>query len=206
VVSWDFAMSIVPGWHTTIFAPYFVAGAIFSGTAMVITLVVPMRRILKLDRYITVDHIESIAKILLVTSLVVGFSYTVEFLLAEYSGSTYETALFHYRLLGDYRVLYWLMLLCNAVLPLTLFVRRLRRKIGYLFALSLAVNVGMFLERFLIIVTSLGRDYLPYNWGIFKPTLIDSGIVLGSFGMFFTLFLLFLKALPALSMNEVKER
>lgn len=206
VVSWDFAMSVIPGWHTTIFAPYFVAGAIFSGTAMVITLMVPMRRILGLERYITIGHFESIAKILLFTSLIVTYSYAVEFALAFYSGNHFETAHFTWRLLGDFRHLYWLMVFCNSLLPLTLFIKKLRCSLKYLFVLSLFVNVGMYLERFVIIVTSLSHDFDPYAWGNPVPSLTDIGITLGSFGLFFTLFLLFIKVLPVLSVTEVKEQ
>jgi molybdopterin-containing oxidoreductase family membrane subunit len=205
VVSWDFAMSIIPGWHTTIFAPYFVAGAIFSGTAMVITLVVPMRKIFSLDKYITKDHFDSISKILLLTSLIVTYSYIVEFCLALYSGNVYEIEIFTYRALGDYKFLFWIMLSCNSILPLLLFVRVLRRNIPFLFILSILVNIGMWLERFVIIVTSLARDYNPYAWGTYVPSFVEIGITLGSFGLFFTLFLLFTKLLPILSMTELKE-
>lgn len=206
VVSWDFAMSIIPGWHTTIFAPYFVAGAIFSGTAMVITLVVPMRRAFNLEGYITPDHFENIAKILLVTSLIVTYAYIVEFGLAMYSGNIFESEMFKYRLLGTHRHLYWIMLLCNSVIPLTLFVRKLRRSIPYLFVISLFVNIGMWLERYVIIVTSLSHDYDPYAWGTWiKPTFTELGITLGSFGFFFTLYLIFVKLLPILAIFELKE-
>jgi len=205
VVSWDFAMSIVPGWHTTIFAPYFVAGAILSGTAMVITLVVPMRKYLSLHEYITDDHFESIAKILLFTSLIVSYAYVVEFGLAWYGENIFEREAFRYRLLGDYRYLTWTMLFCNSVVPLTLFARSLRRNTAYLFVVSILVNVGMWLERFVIIVTSLSHDYDPYAWGIYKPTFVCLGIDIGSFGLFFTLYLLFVKNLPVLSISEIKE-
>jgi molybdopterin-containing oxidoreductase family membrane subunit len=205
VVSWDFAMSVIPGWHTTIFAPYFVAGAIFSGTAMVITLVVPMRKILGLYKHITVDHFESIAKILLFTSLLVTYSYIVEFALAIYSGNLYEKGTFVYRLTGDYKYFYWGMLFCNGIVPLALFARKLRRNIAFLFVLSIFVNIGMWLERFIIIVTSLARDFNPYSWGLYKPTYVELGIMLGSFGFFFTLFLIFTKILPVVAVTELKE-
>ena len=205
VVSWDFAMSIVPGWHTTIFAPYFVAGAILSGTAMVITLVVPMRRSLALHEYITDDHFESIAKILLFTSLIVSYAYVVEFGLAWYGENVFERETFRYRLLGDYRYLTWTMILCNSVVPLTLFARRLRRNTAFLFVVSILVNIGMWLERFVIIVTSLSHDYDPYAWGIYKPTFVCLGVDIGSFGLFFMLYLLFVKNLPVLSISEIKE-
>jgi len=205
VVSWDFAVSILPGWHTTIFAPYFVAGAIFSGTAMVITLVVPMRKMFRLEKYITLDHFESIAKILLLTSLIVTYSYIVEFGLAYYSGNTFETELFGYRALGDYRALFWVMIACNSLIPLALFRKKTRRNLAFLFGASILVNVGMWIERFVIIVTTLARDYGPYSWGTYTPSFVEVGITLGSFGLFFLLFLLFAKLLPVLSMNELKE-
>jgi len=205
VVSWDFAMSIVPGWHTTIFAPYFVAGAIYSGTAMVFTLVIPMRKILHLEKYITLDHFEKLAKIMLFTSLIVSYAYIVEICLASYSGNIFETFHFSYRMAGDYWHMWALMILCNSVLPLSIFVRKLRRNLVYLFVLSLFVNVGMWCERFVIIVTSLSKDYDPYVWGTYTPSLVEVGITIGSFGLFFTLFLIFCKVLPVLSMTEKKE-
>ncbi len=205
VVSWDFAMSVIPGWHTTIFAPYFVAGAIFSGTAMVITLVVPMRKILKLDRYITDSHFESIAKILLFTSLIVTYAYITEFGLAFYGESVFEQQAFWYRAFGDYTLLFWIMIFCNSLVPLTLFFRKLRRNVRYLFVVSILVNVGMWLERFVIIVSSLVKDAPPYSWGTYTPSLYEVGITVGSFGLFFTVYLLFLKTLPVLSITELKE-
>lgn len=205
IVSWDFAMSVVPGWHTTIFAPYFVAGAIFSGTAMVMTLVIPMRKIFRLENYITLDHFENLAKVLLLTSLIVGYSYLVEGFLAFYSGNVLEQAISQYRLMGHYRYLYWMMLLFNAVLPLFLFKKSLRRNLVFLFILSIFVNIGMWLERFVIIVTSLAHEYLPYAWGTYSPTWVEGVITLGSFGLFFTLFLVFTKTLPVLAITEVKE-
>ncbi len=205
IVSWDFAVSIVPGWHTTIFAPYFVAGAIFSGTAMVITLILPMRRFLGLERYITVDHFEAIAKILLFTSLIVSFTYLVEGGMAAYSGNLFEIDQFLYRALGDYRILFVIMILCNSLLPLLLFLKKARRSLPFLFVLALLVNVGMWVERFVIIVASLARDYDPYVWGAYAPSYVEVGITAGSFGLFFLAFLLFAKTLPVLSMTELKE-
>ena len=205
VVSWDFAMSIIPGWHTTIFAPYFVAGAILSGTAMVILLVVPMRKMLSLEKYITIDHFESIAKILLFTSLIVTYSYIVETSLAFYGDNVFEKELFRYRAIGTFKILFWIMIFSNSILPLTLFIRKLRRSIPYLFIASLFVIVGMWLERFVIIVTSLGRDFDPYTWGTPNLSFIAIGIALGAFGMFFMLFLIFIKVLPVLSITELKE-
>jgi molybdopterin-containing oxidoreductase family membrane subunit len=205
VVSWDFAMSILPGWHTTIFAPYFVAGAIFSGTAMVITLVIPLRKAMNLHEYITDDHFESIAKIMLFTSLIVSYAYIVEFGMAWYGGNVFEMGAFRYRALGDFRYLTWAMIFCNSLVPLTLFAKRLRRNTTCLLIVSLLVNVGMWLERFVIIVTSLAHDYDPYVWGTYSPTYVEVGISLGSFGMFFMLYLLFVKNLPVLSITEIKE-
>jgi molybdopterin-containing oxidoreductase family membrane subunit len=205
VVSWDFAMSVIPGWHTTIFAPYFVAGAIFSGCAMVITLVVPMRKFLHLEEYITLNHFEALAKMLLFTSLIVSYAYILEFAMALYSGNLFEIAHFKFRMLGNFREAYWLMVFCNVLLPLTLFVRKLRRNIPYLVVLSLFVNVGMWLERFIIIVTSLAHDFDPYVWGNPNLSWIAIGITVGSFGMFFTLFLIFVKLLPVVAITELKE-
>ncbi len=206
VVSWDFAMSIVPGWHTTIFAPYFVAGAIFSGTAMVITLAVPMRKILRLEPYITVDHMEKLSKLLLFTSLIVTYAYIVEIALAWYSGHEFEMQHFTYRMLGDYAPLYAVMVFCNCLAPLAVFWQKARRSLTFLFVLSILVNIGMWLERFVIIVTALAKEYDPYSWGTYTPSLVEIGITVGSFGMFFTFFLLFTKLLPVISITEVKER
>jgi molybdopterin-containing oxidoreductase family membrane subunit len=205
VVSWDFAMSVIPGWHTTIFAPYFVAGAIFSGCAMVITLVVPMRKMFRLEKYISIDDFDKLAKILLFTSMIVGYAYIVEYTLAFWSGNVFESAQFIYRSVGDYAFFYWLMITCNVFIPLTLFINKLRRNITYLFILSLFVNVGMWFERFNIIVMSLAHDYDPYNWGFYIPSWVEIGITLGSFGWFFTFFLIFAKTLPIISMTELKE-
>jgi Ni/Fe-hydrogenase subunit HybB-like protein len=205
VVSWDFAMSVTPGWHTTIFAPYFVSGAIFSGTAMVMTLVIPMRKILKLEKYITVDKFEGIAKVMLLTSLIVTYAYIVEYGIAVYSGNIFETSIFKYRAVGDYATIYWIMILCNSIIPLTLFVKKLRRNLIYLFVVSIFANIGMWSERFNIIISSLSREFEPYAWGTYSPSFVEVGIFIGSFGMFFTFFLLFLKLLPVLSMSEIKE-
>jgi Ni/Fe-hydrogenase subunit HybB-like protein len=205
VVSWDFAMSIIPGWHTTIFAPYFVAGAIFSGCAMVITLVVPMRKMFRLEKHITVDHFDKLARLLLFTSLIVGYAYIVEYTLAFWSGNVFEEGQFIFRVTGDYAFFYWLMITCNVILPLTLFVKKLRRNISYLFVLSLFVNLGMWFERFNIIVMSLAHDFDPYNFGFYSPSIVELGITFGSFGWFFMFFLIFAKTLPILSITELKE-
>jgi Ni/Fe-hydrogenase subunit HybB-like protein len=206
IVSWDFAVSIVPGWHTTIFAPYFVAGAIFSGSAMVLTLTIPMRRIMHLQPYITHDHFEALAKIVLFTSLIVSYAYIVETALAYYGHHLAEQEQFRYRSFGDYWPLYWIMILCNSLLPLTLFRKSWRRNLVWLFALSILINIGMWLERFVIIVNSLAREYEPYAWGLYRVSLAEVGVTVGAFGLFFALFLLFCKLLPVLSMTELKER
>ena len=205
VVSFDFAMGVVPGWHTTIFPPYFVAGAIFSGTAMVMTLVIPMRKIFKLERHITIDHFESLAKILLFTSIIVGYSYIVEFALALYSGNVYEAGAFLYRAFGDYNFWYAIMVICNMVIPLIFFKKSWRRSLTIMYIVSITTNIGMWLERFVIISTSLSHEFNPYAWGLYTPSMVEAGITLGSFGLFFTLFLLFCKFLPVVAVTELKE-
>jgi Ni/Fe-hydrogenase subunit HybB-like protein len=205
IVSWDFAVSIVPGWHTTIFAPYFVAGAILSGTAMVLTLSIPMRRWLGLERHIPVEHFEGIAKILLFTSLLVGYTYLVEQGLSLYGHNPFEQGQYAFRATGTYRALFWLMVVCNAVLPLTLFFRRARRSLPWLFVLGILVNVGMWTERFVLIVASLSHDFDPYAWGSYTPSRYELGITAGSFGLFFLLFLLFSRLLPVIAITESKQ-
>ena len=205
IVSWDFAVSIVPGWHTTIFAPYFVAGAIFSGIGMVLTLVIPLRKALGLEHLITIDHFDAISKILLFTSIIIGFTYAVEFGLAFYSGNPFEISQYLYRATGHYWPFYAIMVFCNGVFPLVLFFRRLRRNLTFLFILSIFVNIGMWFERFVIIVASLAKEYEPYSWGTYTPSFVELGITAGSFGLFFLLYLVFIKALPVVSMTELKE-
>jgi Ni/Fe-hydrogenase subunit HybB-like protein len=205
VVSWDFAMSIVPGWHATIFAPYFVAGAIYSGVAMVITLLVPLRKVFNLERYITAKHFENLAKLLLLTGLIVGYAYAVEYFMAWYSGSQFERASFWNRAFGDYWWASWTMILCNGVLPLFLFFKKIRTSIPALFVLSLFVNLGMWFERFVVIVVSLSFEYEPYQMGHYTPTWVEFAILAGSFAWFFMWFLLFAKNFPTVSVTEVKE-
>ena len=206
VVSWDFAMSIVPGWHSTIFAPYFVAGAIFSGVAMVITLSVPLRRVFPfLKDYITLDHLENLAKMLLLTGSIVAYAYATEFFIAWYSGNRFEGDAFYYRAFGDYWIPVWIMIFCNALLPLVLFIKKVRRNVPVLFVISLLINVGMWFERFNIIVTSLSHEYVPFAWGTYRPSWVELSILAGSFGWFFFLFLTFVKLLPALPIAELKE-
>ncbi len=205
VVSWDFALGVVPGWHTTIFAPYFVAGAIHSGLAMVLTLMIPLRRIFNYEKIITVAVLENVAKTIILTGMIVGFAYATEFFIAWYSFNSIEIEVFRYRMLGDYRVGFWIMVVCNTLIPLLFFFKKIRTSIGWLFGLSLLVNVGMWFERFVIIITSVARDFIPHAWGLYAPTAIEFGIMLGSFCLFFFLFLLFVKHLPSVSMTEIKE-
>jgi molybdopterin-containing oxidoreductase family membrane subunit len=204
VVSFDFAVSIVPGWHTTIFPPYFVAGAIFSGFAMVVTLVIPTRHFFKLEEIITLRHLENMAKIMLATGMMVGLAYTTEFFIAWYSGNPYESFAFLNRAFGPYAWAYWIMFTCNVAVPQVFWIKKLRTNMVVLWITSILINVGMWFERFVIVVTSLSRDYLPTSWGYYKPTIVDVLTFVGSFGLFFTLFLLFVRFLPMVGMAEVK--
>ena len=205
VVSWDFALAVVPGWHTTIFAPYFVAGAIHSGLAMVLTLMIPLRRIFNAERIITSHVLEAVAKTIVFTGLIVGFAYGTEFFIAWYSHNPLEQYIFQYRPTGDYAVGFWIMAICNTMIPLLFLFKKVRTSIAALFVISILVNIGMWYERFVIIVTSVARDFLPHNWGLFAPSLIEYGIMIGSFSLFFFLFCLFVKHMPSISMTEVKE-
>jgi molybdopterin-containing oxidoreductase family membrane subunit len=203
VVSTDFAVSIVPGWHTTIFPPYFVAGAIFSGFAMVMTLAVITRKIFKLENFITLGHLEKINKIMLVTGMMVGYAYACEFFIAWYSGSIYESFAFINRAFGPYAWAYWTMVSCNVLVPQLFWFRRWRRSIPIMFVASILINIGMWFERFVIVV-SLASDYLPASWDYYSPTIWDIATLVGSFGLFFTLFLLFAKFVPMIAISEVK--
>ncbi len=205
VVSWDFAMGIVPGWHATIFAPYFVAGAIFSGVAMVITLAVPMRKFFGLEVYLTNKHFDALAKLCLLTSLIVLYAYLTEFFMAWYSGEPPERGVFWNRLFGPYWWATWTMLVCNGLIPILLWFKRVRRSIAALFVISIFVNIGMWFERFVIIVTSLSHEYEPFAWGMYRPSITEMGIVLGSFGWFCFWFLLFTRLLPPVAIAELKE-
>jgi Ni/Fe-hydrogenase subunit HybB-like protein len=204
IVSFDFATSIIPGWHTTIFPPYFVAGAIFSGFAMVVTLMVICRRAFGLQHIVTVRHLENMNKVILATGSMVGYAYGIEFFIAWYSGNSYERFAFINRAFGPYAWAYWTMVSCNVLTPQLFWSKRVRTSIPAMFVISLVVNVGMWFERFVIIVTSLHRDYLPSSWGYFKPSLVDVTTFAGTFGLFFTLFLLFVRFLPMVAMSEVK--
>ncbi len=205
VVSWDFAMALVPGWHSTIFAPYFVAGAIFSGLAMVLTLLIPLRRIFGLEAYITSTHFDNLGKMIILTSLILSYAYVSEIFIAWYSGNPFEREIFWYRAFGDYRHLFWLMVFCNCVVPMLLWVRSIRTHTLWLFGISLLINVGMWLERFVIIVSSLAHEFNPSTWGLYQPSWVEVGITVGSFAWFFLWFLLFIKFLPLVSLVEVKE-
>ncbi|MEQ1884103.1 MAG: NrfD/PsrC family molybdoenzyme membrane anchor subunit [Bryobacteraceae bacterium] len=204
IVSFDFATSVIPGWHTTIFPPYFVAGAIFSGFAMVMTLLVIARWTLNLDNLITIKHLENMNKIILTTGSVVGYAYATEFFIAWYSGNTYERFTFINRAFGPYWWAYWTMVTCNVISPQFFWFKKLRRSIPVMFILSITTNIGMWFERFVIIATSLHRDFLPGSWGYFKPTWIDMATFFGTFGLFLTLFLLFARFLPMIAISEVK--
>jgi Ni/Fe-hydrogenase subunit HybB-like protein len=204
VVSTDFAVSILPGWHSTIFPPYFVAGAIFSGFAMVVTLGIIARKLFKLEDFITLRHLERMNKIILVTGLMVGYSYIIEFFVAWYSGNIYERFTFMDRAFGHYAWAYWIMFSCNVFVPQIFWFKKMRTSIPVMFVASLFINVGMWFERFVIIVTSLSRDFLPSSWQNFTPTIYDMGMLVGIFGVFLTLFLLFIRFLPMIAMSEIK--
>ncbi len=204
IVSFDFAVSIIPGWHTTIFPPYFVAGAIFSGFAMVVTVMIFVRKIFDLENIITLNHLEKMNKVILATGMMVGYAYAMEFFIAWYSGNPFEQFVFINRALGPYAWAYWIMVSCNVISPQIFWFKKLRRSIPVMLIVVILVNVGMWFERFVITVTSLHRDFLPSSWGYFVPTIFDIGTLLGSFGLFFTLVILFTKTLPVVSISEVK--
>lgn len=204
IVSFDFAVSILPGWHTTIFPPYFVAGAIFSGFAMVVTVLIFVRKVFDLENIITLDHLEKMNKVILATGMMVGYAYGMEFFVAWYSGNPVEQFVFINRAFGPYAWAYWIMVSCNVLFPQLFWFKKVRRTIPIMLIIAIFVNVGMWFERFVITVSSLNRDFLPSSWAYYKPTLIDSGLLIGSFGLFFTLVLLFTKSLPVVSIAEVK--
>lgn len=204
IVSFDFAVSIMPGWHTTIFPPYFVAGAIFSGFAMVVTVLVFVRKIFDLENIITIDHLEKMNKVILATGMMVGYAYAMEFFIAWYSGVQFEQFVFINRAFGPYAWAYWIMVSCNVIFPQLFWFRKIRRSIPVMMVVVIFVNVGMWFERFVITVTSLHRDFLPSSWGYYVPTLYDFGLLIGSFGLFFTLVLLFVKAMPVVAISEIK--
>ena len=206
IVSFDFATSVVPGWHTTIFPPYFVAGAIFSGFAMVQTLMLILRKVMNLQDYITLGHIEAMNKVIVLTGSIVGCAYLTELFMAWYSQVPFEQDIFFkYRIAGPYGWSYWLMMTCNVISPQLFWSRKLRRNVLFTFIMSIVVNIGMWFERFVIIVSSLYRDYLPSSWSIYyRPTIWEVGFYLGTFGLFFTCFFLFSKYFPVIAIAEIK--
>jgi Ni/Fe-hydrogenase subunit HybB-like protein len=204
IVSMDFATSVVPGWHTTIFPPYFVAGAIFSGFGMVLTLLVIARKVMNYQDYITIGHLEAMCKVVMLTGTMVGLAYITEFFVAAYSGVEYEQYAFINRATGPYWWAYWSMMTCNLIAPQVFWFKWARTTPWFIFMLSIVVNVGMWFERFVIIVTSLHREYLPSGWAMYSGSIVEVGIFLGTFGLFFTLFFLFAKFLPVINMSEVK--
>lgn len=204
IVSFDFAVSQLPGWHTTIFPPYFVAGAIFSGFAMVVTLMVIARQVYGLKQFVTIRHLENMNKFIMATGMMVGYAYAMEFFIAWYSGNPYEQFAFINRAFGPYAWAYWIMVSCNVIIPQVFWFKKMRTSIPVMFVVSIFVNIGMWFERFVITVTSLHRDFLPSSWDYYSPTWVDVCTFIGSFGLFFTLFLLFLKFLPMVAVSEVK--
>ena len=204
IVSMDFATSVIPGWHTTIFPPYFVAGAIFSGFGMVLTLLLIARHVMNYENYITSEHLEAMTKVILLTGSIVGVAYITEFVIAAYSGYEYEQYAFANRMFGPYAWAYWTMMFCNLMAPQVFWSKWARTTPWFIFVISIVVNIGMWFERFVIIVTSLHRDFLPSSWVMYHATWVEVGIFLGTFGLFFTCFFLFAKFLPVINMAEVK--
>jgi Ni/Fe-hydrogenase subunit HybB-like protein len=204
VVSFDFAVSVLPGWHATIFPPYFVAGAIYAGFAMVLTLAIPLRKMYGLEDFITMRHLENMAKVTLVTGLMVVYGYAMELFFAWYSANQYEKYMMINRIFGPYAWSYWALIFCNGVIPQTLWIKRLRTNTVWLFIMALIVSVGMWLERFVIIVTSLHRDFLPSSWGMYYPTFWDFSTFFGTIGLFITLMFLFIRVLPMISIFEMR--
>jgi molybdopterin-containing oxidoreductase family membrane subunit len=204
VVSFDFAVAIVPGWHTTIFPPYFVAGAIYSGFAMVLSLAIPMRKFYGLEDFITMRHLDNMAKVMLATGLIVAYGYAMEAFGSFYSGNQFEKFMTLNRWTGPYAFFYWLLIACNIVIPQSLWFKKVRSNVLALFVLSLVVNCGMWLERFIIVVTSLHRDFVPSAWGMYYPTRWDWATFVGTIGLFLTLFFLFIRFLPAISIFEMR--
>ncbi len=204
IVSFDFAVSLIPGWHTTIFPPYFVAGAIFSGFAMVVTVLCVVRVVYRLENIITLDTMERMNKVIMATGLMVGYAYSMEFFIAWYSGVEPEQFIFLNRAFGPYAWAYWIMVTCNVLIPQLFWFRNIRRSIPLMFIISIFVNIGMWFERFVITVTSLHRDFLPSSWGYYSPTVWDLGLYIGSFGLFFTGVVLFARFMPVIAMAELK--
>ena len=205
IVGLDFATSIIPGWHSTMFPPYFVAGAVFSGFAMVLTLAIPLRAIYGLQDFITMRHLDDMAKVMLGTGLIVVYGYMMENFMAWYSGNLFEQYMATNRVTGPYGLFYWLLLICNGLAIQLLWFRRVRASVPLLFVIALIVNVGMWLERFIIVVTSLHRDFLPSSWGLYIPTVWDWATFLGTIGLFLAMLFLFIRVLPMISIFEMRE-
>jgi len=205
VVSFDFAIAIVPGWHTTIFPPYFVAGAIYSGFAMVITIAIPLRKAYGLEDFITMRHLENMAKVMLATGLIVAYGYFFEFFMSIYSGNKWDVFLVAQRLHGPYAHYYYALILCNILTPQLLWIQRIRTNVTILFLMSLVINIGMWLERFVIVVISLTRDFVPSAWGRYSATFWDYAVLVGTLGLFVGLLFLFVRVLPAISIAEMRE-
>jgi len=204
VVSFDFSIGIIPGWHATIFPPYFVAGAIYAGFAMVLTLAIPLRAFYGLEDFITMRHIDNMAKIMLATGLIVGYGYMMETFMAWYSGNPYEQYMILNRMLGPYKYYYWALILCNVVVIQSLWFSRVRKNVRLLWVIAIVVGIGMWLERFIIVVTSLHRDFLPSSWGMYYPTVYDWSTYIGTIGLFLALLFLFLRLLPMISIFEMR--
>jgi len=204
VVSFDFAIAQLPGWHATVFPPYFVAGAIYAGFAMVLTLAIPLRKFYGLEDFVTAKHLENMGKVLLATSLIVVYGYGMEAFMAFYSANPIERFVSANRMFGPYGWIYWLLLFCNLVTPQLMWFKRFRTSVGWLFAVAMVVNVGMWLERFVIVVGSLHRDFIPSSWGMYSPTFWDWATFAGTIGLFLTLFFLFIRFLPAISIFEMR--
>jgi Ni/Fe-hydrogenase subunit HybB-like protein len=205
IVSTDFASSVIPGWHTTLFPPYFVVGAIFSGFAMVMTLMIIIRKLYKFEDYITFSHLNAISKILIFISLIMGTAYSTEVFLTWYSGNQYEMfTFFHNRITGDYTFQFWAMVICNALVPQLLWSKKIRKNLTIVFIISILINVGMWFERFNIIVTSLSKDYLPSSWTSYSPTWVEIGIYVGTLGFFCVGLLVFFRYAPMIAISEVK--
>lgn len=205
VVSWDFAVGILPGWHTTIFAPYFVAGAIHSGLAMVITLVIPMRRVLGLEKLITVKHLDAVAKTIIVTTLIVGYAYAIEPFIGWFSGDIFERQFALWRAVGHMKLSYWLLLPLNVLFPLLFIFKRIRTNLKALFIISILINIGMWLERYFIVTASTAHDFLPHNWGKYTPSAVEIVITLGVFCFFFFFFFIFAKIFPTIPESDMKD-
>jgi molybdopterin-containing oxidoreductase family membrane subunit len=204
IVSFDFAVGIIPGWHATIFPPYFVAGAIYAGFAMVLTLAIPLRRIYHLEDFITAQHLDYMGRIMLATGLVVAYGYTMEAFMAWYSGNIYEQFMMMNRFIGPYAPMYWALIICNVLVPQLLWFQKVRSSTALLLLVAMFVNVGMWLERYVIIVVSLSADFLPSSWGLYTGTFWDWSMFIGTMGLFLTLFFLFIRFLPMISIFEMR--